>query len=307
MTVIKIKSSSVAGKEPTAGQLETAELAVNLADAKLYTKDGGGTVIALGGSTGSGGTDDRPDSPTVGDLFFDTDLGVLLYWDGSAWQEVAGDIEVPTSQPASPEDGQLWWNTDDNTLYIWYEDGDTGQWVIAVPQGLGSDFDEATADGLYLQLDAGISSQDVVGTGTIDFAGDLTLGTDKIRLDASTGNMTIAGQLFTQGGSGGPYVLIGQTITFNTDADNDANYTVTGTEEYTETETYEGPRGKTLEREVTKTREIRTYTGPTLDVKEELQKLIQRAEHQDVYIKQLTAVVADLGGDVSAMPAPPAE
>jgi hypothetical protein len=183
MTVIKIKNSSIAGKEPTAAQLQTAELAVNLTDAKLYTKDAAGNIVALGGSTGSGGTGDRPDSPSVGDLFFDTDLGVLLYWDGSAWQEVAGDIEVPTSQPGAPEDGQLWWNTDDNTLYIWYEDGDTGQWVIAVPQGLGSDFDETVADGLYVKQ-----------TGD-NMTGDLTLGTDKITLDATDGSASFAGNL----------------------------------------------------------------------------------------------------------------
>ena len=60
--------------------------------------------------------------------------------------------------------------------------------------------------------------------------------------------------------------------TFNFEPDNDANYTTT-TEEYTETESYTGPLGNTLEREVTKTRDVRIYTGPTLDVKDRLQNL----------------------------------
>ena len=59
--------------------------------------------------------------------------------------------------------------------------------------------------------------------------------------------------------------------------DNDDNYTTT-TEEYTETESYTGPLGNTLEREVTKTRDVRTYTGPTLDVKDRLQNLIARLD-----------------------------
>ena len=59
--------------------------------------------------------------------------------------------------------------------------------------------------------------------------------------------------------------------------DNDANY-VTTTEEYTETESYTGPLGNTLEREVTKTRDVRTYTGPTLDVKERLQNVLSRVD-----------------------------
>lgn len=45
--VITIKRSSTASAVPTAGQLAVGELAVNLADKKLYTKNGGGTVITL--------------------------------------------------------------------------------------------------------------------------------------------------------------------------------------------------------------------------------------------------------------------
>ena len=74
--------------------------------------------------------------------------------------------------------------------------------------------------------------------------------------------------------------------------DNDANYTVTGTEEYEEQEeltpyvpaTYD-EYGNELTAEVqatyqtvTKTRDVRTYTGPTLDVKERLQNLIARLD-----------------------------
>ena len=67
------------------------------------------------------------------------------------------------------------------------------------------------------------------------------------------------------------------SVLIETETDNDDNYAVT-TEEYTETESYTGPLGNTLEREVTKTRDIRTYTGPTLDVKERLQNLIARLD-----------------------------
>ena len=64
------------------------------------------------------------------------------------------------------------------------------------------------------------------------------------------------------------------TLHFKLEPDDDSNYTTT-TEEYTETETYEGPRGRTLEREVTKTREVKTYTGPTMDVKDTLLKITE--------------------------------
>jgi hypothetical protein len=51
---IVLKKSSVAAKVPLATDLDIGELAVNLADAKLYTKNAGGTVIQLGGGSGSG-------------------------------------------------------------------------------------------------------------------------------------------------------------------------------------------------------------------------------------------------------------
>lgn len=43
------KRSSVAGKQPLASDLEVGELAINLADKLIFTKDGGGTIIQLGG------------------------------------------------------------------------------------------------------------------------------------------------------------------------------------------------------------------------------------------------------------------
>jgi hypothetical protein len=48
-TKIIHKKSSVASSVPAAGDLEPGEIAVNLADQKLYSKTTGGTVIELGG------------------------------------------------------------------------------------------------------------------------------------------------------------------------------------------------------------------------------------------------------------------
>lgn len=51
---IILKKSSVASKVPASGDLEIGELAVNLTDAILYTKNASGSVIALG--SGGGGS-----------------------------------------------------------------------------------------------------------------------------------------------------------------------------------------------------------------------------------------------------------
>lgn len=49
-----VKRSSVPGKVPLSTDLQVGELAVNLADQKLYSKNAAGTVVQLGGGAGSG-------------------------------------------------------------------------------------------------------------------------------------------------------------------------------------------------------------------------------------------------------------
>ena len=105
----------------------------------------------------------------------------------------------------------------------------------------------------------------------------------------------------------------GASVILKLEPDNDDNYTVT-TEEYEEQEevtpyvpavpatydeegnelTAEVPAVEATYQTVTKTREIRTYTGPTLDVKEELQSLRARATQQDEVIAMLTEAVEAL-------------
>ena len=94
MTVIKIKNSSVAGKLPTDSDIVAAELALNLADQKLYSKDTDGNIFEIGASEGAqvpGGDTPPTNGNEIGDLFFDTINNQLLYWDGTQWVPIAGD------------------------------------------------------------------------------------------------------------------------------------------------------------------------------------------------------------------------
>jgi len=62
-TVVKIKQSSVAGKVPSASDLEQGELALNTADVKLYSKNGSGAIITL--ASGATQSDDIYDMGNV--------------------------------------------------------------------------------------------------------------------------------------------------------------------------------------------------------------------------------------------------
>lgn len=91
MTVIKVKNSSVAGKAPGASDLEVAELAINLADQKLYSKDASDAIFEIGKGVESGDTASRPTTPDAGDLYYDTSLNALLYWDGAKWEQITAE------------------------------------------------------------------------------------------------------------------------------------------------------------------------------------------------------------------------
>lgn len=46
--------TTVAARQPSAGDMETGEIALNLTDKKMYSKDGSGNIVEIGGGTSSG-------------------------------------------------------------------------------------------------------------------------------------------------------------------------------------------------------------------------------------------------------------
>ena len=59
-------------------------------------------------------------------------------------------VFIGENPPGTPADGDLWWNSSDDSgrLYVYYDDGDSQQWVEASPQG--DTLTESDADDLYL-------------------------------------------------------------------------------------------------------------------------------------------------------------
>jgi hypothetical protein len=75
---------------------------------------------------------DFPNSPVPGQVFGG------WRWDGQKWVMIGSGggavgppVTVSPTPPANPQPGWLWWDTVGGQLYVWFNDGTTGQWVIA--------------------------------------------------------------------------------------------------------------------------------------------------------------------------------
>jgi hypothetical protein len=80
---------------------------------------------------------DFPPSPSIGDQFLAPN-GSTYEWDGTVWIGVYLNppnnaiVPIDVNPPLSPLVGQLWWRSDpDGNLYIYYNDGNSSQWVPA--------------------------------------------------------------------------------------------------------------------------------------------------------------------------------
>jgi hypothetical protein len=101
------------------------------------TYDDDNNRIVLEGSSSSGGgasvtiSPTAPTSPTLGNIWLDSDNGSTFIWDGVYWVEIggAGTAEaiaaVASSAPANPILGRIWLNSSTAKTYIY----DGSYWV----------------------------------------------------------------------------------------------------------------------------------------------------------------------------------
>jgi len=121
---IKLRRSSTSGAVPTTGQLALGELAMNTFDGKLFIKtDQSGTQsiaeIGAGGST----------------------------------------ITIASTPPASPDVGDIYWDSGDGSAYIYYDDGNTQQWVALSAAG-------SSADSAFIETPQSISTDKIIAAST---------------------------------------------------------------------------------------------------------------------------------------------
>lgn len=108
-----------------------------------------------------------------------SDGQALVYDDGtSKWinGDIAGGVEIASTAPSSPSAGDLWWDSDNGNLYVYYDDGTSQQWVSAsdgqatisdtAPTGYnGQLWWNSTEGKMYVYYDDGTSAQWVAAGG----------------------------------------------------------------------------------------------------------------------------------------------
>jgi len=173
-----------------------------------------------GGSSSVTVSDTAPSNPSSGDLWYKSDEAQLKIWydDGvgspsAQWVDTSNNaggggggssssganVSVSDTPPTTPtpQNGDLWWKSNEGRLKIRYEDGNTNQWVDAFPildaptYGYSISAEQGTGTAAKFRL---TGTGDVAGTDDIEFRGADGISVE--RTDANT-------LTFRQGAGGG--------------------------------------------------------------------------------------------------------
>ena len=86
-----------------------------------------------------GDTSQRNSSPLNGMLRYNSQTNVFEGYSNGAWGSIGGNVAVSSPAPSNAVEGDLWYDTDDGRLFVYYNDGTTTQWVDASPNGVPTD------------------------------------------------------------------------------------------------------------------------------------------------------------------------
>ena len=200
--------SNVVITSPTNGQVLKYNGANWVNDTDISGSGGGSSSVTV--------SDTSPSNPSSGDLWYKSDEGQLKVWyqDGTSnqWVDTSNNAggggsssssganvsvsDTPPTNPA-PENGDLWWKSNEGRLKIRYEDGNTNQWVDAFPildaptYGYSISAEQGTGTSSKFRL---TGTGDVAGTDDIEFR-----GADGITVERTDANTLT----FRQGAGGG--------------------------------------------------------------------------------------------------------
>ena len=117
-------------------------------------------------------------------------------------------ISVSTTAPSNPKNGAVWFNSALGETFVYYDDGDTAQWVQTNPsgqQGPTGPTGPAGANGevLRTELDAYLQVANATTLTSFDVITSTPSGNGSLVYNSSNGSFAFTPANATQGGSGG--------------------------------------------------------------------------------------------------------
>ena len=182
-TKILLKKSVTGGASPLTSDLDQGELAINLVDRKIYTKDNSNNITEI---TGAYVDNAAPSNPVEGDLWYDTTNNLLKAHNGTGF-EASGynnlsDLEDMTI--TAPADGELirW----DGTAFV------NNTLVEADVQSISGL--EASVEALLSVTDAGGDGSLTYASGVFTYTGPSAAET-RAHFTGGTGVSIVAGEV----------------------------------------------------------------------------------------------------------------
>jgi hypothetical protein len=124
-STIRIKRSSVSGKQPNTTNLSTGELALNLSDGRLFSSDGS-SIFEVGANVASltiNGAVTLPTSAGSNNQIMTTDGS------GNVTFRTNAPTFISSTAPSNPVHGQIWMDLTDETTYIYLEQAGNSRWI----------------------------------------------------------------------------------------------------------------------------------------------------------------------------------
>jgi len=106
----------------------------------------------------------------AGQLRYNTSNNVFEGYDGNVWGKIGGGAAVSSAAPSAANEGDLWYDTDDGRMFVYYNDGTSSQWVDASPNGVPTD---------------------LVVEGTLSVSGNATFDNNTLFVDATNNKVGI--------------------------------------------------------------------------------------------------------------------
>lgn len=142
MSTVQLKRSAVAAKVPVVGDLALGELALNTYDGRIFFKKDPGTPAIVTVVT----TDDTQtltnktlsSAVITGTLTANGSVGsagqtLVSNGTGVYWKPaVYATTNISDTAPVGPLVGDLWFDSTDGSLNVYYNDGTSSQWVSAI-------------------------------------------------------------------------------------------------------------------------------------------------------------------------------